>query len=99
MPDDYRYELINECLEKIAECESDSELEEAPYNVEPPTYTYDLLQWLASHVHRPSFVDAYNEEMGRTENDIMGQIRDGYLMEWREVFELLVSALGKRVTE
>jgi hypothetical protein len=99
MPDDYRYELISECLKKIAECESDSELEETPYNVETPTYTYDLLQWLASHVYRPSFVDAYIEEIGRTEIDIMGQIRDGYFMELREVSELLISALAKRVTQ
>jgi len=99
MPDDYRYELINICLEKIAECDSEDELNDAPYNIEAPVYTYDLLQWLASDIHRPSFVDAHREEMGTTNNDIMGQIRDGYWMELQEVFVLLISALRKRGAE
>lgn len=94
MPDDYRYEMINECLDIIAECTNEDELEDAKWDRLPaPDYTHDLLQWLASHNARADFCDAYAEEMGQR-SDLIGQIRDGYSYELREVLELVVSALN-----
>lgn len=94
MPDDYRYEMIKECLDIIAECTDDDELEEARWNwLCAPDYTHDLLQWLASHNARAEFCDAYAEEMGHR-SDLIGQIRDGYSYELREVFDLVVGALN-----
>lgn len=94
MPDDYRYEMVNECLDIIAECSNEDDLEEARWNrLEAPCYTHDLLQWLSSHNCRVEFCDAYADEMGER-HDLVGQIRDGYTYELREVFDLVVSALN-----
>lgn len=94
MPDDYRYEMINECLDIIAECTNEDELEDAKWDrLSAPDYTVDLLQWVSSHIRRADFCDAYADEMGER-SDLIGQIRDGYTYELREVFELVVSALN-----
>lgn len=94
MPDDYRYEMINECLDIIADCTNEDQLENAKWDrLTALDYTYDLIQWLASHNARAVFCDAYAEEMGQR-SDLIGQIRDGYTYELREVFELVVSALN-----
>ncbi len=94
MPDDYRYEMINECLDIIAECTNEDELEEARWNrLEAPSYNYELFEWLSSNIGRVEFCDAYADEMGER-RDLIGQIIDGYTYELREVFDLVIGALN-----
>jgi hypothetical protein len=93
MPDDIRYEMINECLDAIAQCNDQDALDDRKYELSAPDYNSDLIQWFSSHNCRASFCDAYRDEMGASCRDIMGQIRDGYVYEIREVFDLLVAAL------
>lgn len=94
MPDDYRYKMIRECLDIIAECTNEDELEDAKWDrLSAPDYTHDLLHWLASHNCRAEFCDVYADEMGQR-SDLIGQIVDGYSYELREVFDLVVGALN-----
>ena len=95
MPEDYRHEMINECLDIIAECTNEDQLENAKWDgLTAPDYTYDLIQWLASHNARAVFCDESKQEIGDA-GDLIGQIRDGYVYEIREVFDLVVSALNR----
>lgn len=93
MPDDMRYKMINECLDAIAECNDQDALDDRKYELRAPDYKSDLIHWLSSHNCRHNFCDAYRNEMGASCTDMMGQIRDGYLYELQEVFDLLVAAL------
>lgn len=98
MPDDYRYKMIKEVIDMLSECADEIDQKESVFDkfydrFYAPDYTYDLLQWLASYNARADFCDAYADEMGER-SDLIGQIRDGYTYELREVFELVVSALN-----
>lgn len=95
MPEDYRHEMINECLDIIAECTNEDQLENAKLDrLTAPDYTSDLIQWLASHNARAVFCDESKQEIGDA-GDLIGQISDGYIYELREVFDLVVSALNR----
>ncbi len=94
MPDDYRYEMINECLDIIADCTNEDDLEEARWNrLEAPSYNHELFKWLSSYIGRVEFCDAYADEMGHR-SDLISQIIDGYIYELREVFDLVIGALN-----
>ena len=99
MPDDIRYEMINECLDVIADCTDADELEDRKYDLNASDNNNDLLQWLASHNCRANFCDAYRHEMGESCTDIMGQIRNGCLYEVQEVFGLLIDAFTAHLEE
>lgn len=89
MPDDWRYQMLDTALYAIAEGND-------PDEVEPPVYTHDLLQWLASHLDRVGYVDEAMSEagvIGTPEQNITTFIAWGWLAEFREVYELTLAAL------
>lgn len=65
LPDDWRYEFIEEALEAIAE-ERDGE------DAEPSIYNHELLAWLSSHGWRPGYCDEAAREFGDTEGERNG---------------------------
>lgn len=107
LPDDHRYQMIAECLSAISEADGAEALSDAAYDLTAPDYTHELLEWLASSNHRHCFCDAYREEFLGVDPgvaapegyDFMGIIRDGYLYEMREVYDLVLHALRARLDD
>ncbi len=92
LPDDYRYEFIPIILEKISDWDDD--IDELVNELEPDIYNYDLIQWLGSHPDRVGYVNEAVSEFGHAD-DIMGDIRNGQLLEIQEVFYSVVESLTK----
>lgn len=104
-PDDWRYESIVSALDRIGELDDDApeyELDEAGTewadgNVD--VYTGRRLQWLASHLSRPGYVDEGVAELGGDELDTTERIGLGQYMESREIFGNVLEALRDRLAE
>src|SRR5690606_7899726 len=72
MPDDYRYEMVREAIDTIAELDADADENVARdrlAEVEPPIYTTELTAWLASRADRYVYCDEAAEEYG---GDVVG---------------------------
>jgi hypothetical protein len=99
LPDDWRYNVIQDALLWIADSDDpeDSAGEFADGAVD--VYTGARLAWLASNLTRPGYVDEAREEFGAdTDSDITEQIGLGQYMEASEVYGLVLQAL-ETVTE
>lgn len=88
LPDDWRYELIRQALDYLAEGNDPDD-----FNPEPPVYNSELLRWLGSHGWRPGYCDQYDEEFGATEGSMMDRIGRGWCMEATEVYILVCNYL------
>jgi len=98
MPDDYRYEMVWEALDTIAELDADADENVARdrfAEVEPPIYTTELTAWLASRADRYVYCDEAAEEYGGDmAGDIMLRLLAlGWLAEFREVAESVLTTL------
>lgn len=85
LPDDWRYTMILDALNALAEA-GDSELDDV--TIEPPIYTHELLAWLASNGERVAICDEAAVEYGRSEDGILADISQGY---WHEQSQVLYS--------
>lgn len=81
-PDDWRYTLIREALEIIAE---DDDPEARADEWKPSIYRHQLADWLGSHAYRFAYVDEAREVYGPAAN-IAQDIERGQLAEWHEVY-------------
>jgi hypothetical protein len=89
MPDDWRYELIQDALGAIEDGADEDRLDlDGLY-----PYTADRLDWLASHLDRPGYCDEAAEDMGGPPGDILAFVAWGMDRELREVFGLVRSKL------
>ena len=92
LPDDHRYEFIEEALRAIVDhgC-----IEDARESLEPNIYTGELTQWLASNIARHEYTDRVLEygPPSSTANLLMA----AQLEEKHETFDLVVEALHKRM--
>lgn len=96
LPDDYRYEFIEEALDAIAECEGPAD----EIQLEADIYTHYLLKWLASRSDRYSFVDDAVADYGVPEPfDTIKVIAWGQLREKEEVLYSVISSLEARLEE
>jgi hypothetical protein len=84
MPDDWRYEFIQDALAAI---EDGIDLD----GLYP--YTADRLNWLASHLDRPGYCDEAADDAGRPPADILAFVAWGMDREMREVFGLVRTRL------
>jgi len=75
MPDDWRYEMIQDALTELAESD-----EPDAWNIEPPIYTFDLLKWLSSNLNRVAYCDDAAGEFGAV-SGIVGTVSLGYTEE------------------
>jgi hypothetical protein len=92
LPDDHRYRFIVESLSALAAGDDSGE------TVEPDVYTSELTGWLHSRTDRYAYCDQAVEEGYGFENTVT-LLTNGQLMEKREVFELVKSALEDRADE
>src|SRR5881394_1069495 len=89
MPDDWRYEFIQDALNAIEDGADEDRLDlDALY-----PYTADRLAWLASHLDRPGYCDAAAEEAGGPPADVLAFVAWGMDRELREVLDLVRSKL------
>lgn len=81
-PDDYKYEYIEDALEKLYQYEDADEID-----IEADAYNSDLFAWVASHSDRTSYADDALKEFGAT--SIIEAISYGQEFERREVLILV----------
>lgn len=93
LPDDFRYEIIHDCLEAISNEEQDC--------LEPESRNHVLIDWLGSYGYRPDYCNEamadyleYNGDL-----DIMSIIQAGYRLEQSEVMALIESYLNDLTEE
>ena len=96
LPDDWRYEVIRDAFEFIAEADDpdDGEGEFADSAVD--VYTGARFAWLSSHLSRQGYVDEAADEFGSREagHSIADEIGLGQYMEAREVYGLVMQGLA-----
>jgi hypothetical protein len=89
MPDDWRYEFIQDALGALADGADEDRIDlDGLY-----PYTADRLDWLASHLDRPAYCDEAAEDMGGPPAEILALVAWGMDRELREVFDLVRSRL------
>jgi hypothetical protein len=89
MPDDWRYEFIQDALSAIEDGADEDRLDlDALY-----PYTADRLGWLASHLDRPGYCDEAAADAGGPPADILALVAWGMDRELREVFDLVRAKL------
>ncbi len=84
--DDYKYEYINEALDRFFEEDDPDVVFE---NIEADVYNYDLLTWVASHGERPGYVDEATQEIGHSDLGMIGDLMLGQIREKDEVFGII----------
>ena len=94
MPDDHRYEMIEEACDALADHDDE---DEARDSLEADVYTSELTAWLHSRVDRTGYVDEALEEYGGEVKGISDAIALGQMKEKEEVFGLVVEALTELV--
>lgn len=99
-PDDWRYELLVEALDILADADGDEDAaRERADEAEAPVYNADRLRWLASHLWRASYCDEACEEFGSKESNTLDRIAYGYLYEFRRVFSVALEACTAEADE
>lgn len=99
-PDDFKYEMVVDTLEALAEGQDPDES-----NLEADIYNSDLLRWLASHLERSGYVDeavvefGHASERGSHGGGVIGDIAQGQWYEKDEVWRLVVDSLKERLEE
>ena len=98
MPDDWRYETIEDALSTIAE--SDNNLDEGDHEFadDADIYNADLLKWVGSHGSRGGYVDDALTEFGPA-RDFYHSLQLGQYTERLEVYTSVLSYLTERVEE
>ncbi len=93
MPDDQRYEFIEDAIDALADNEDE---EYARYEAEEADiYTSDLLKWVSSLLSRGDYVDEAIEEYGYPEEGFVRALQYGQSFEKREVFDLVLRELER----
>jgi hypothetical protein len=89
MPDDWRYEFIQDSLSALEdEADEDGIDLDGLY-----PYTADRLDWLTSHLDRPAYCDEVARDLGAAPAEILAFVVLGMDRELREVFALVRSKL------
>ena len=102
MPDDWRYEFIENAVDKIAEADddaSDDDISELEYELEADVYTSDLTGWLHSRADRLGWLDDAKEECGGGFDSAFNLLSAGQLMEKQEVFRLVLDSLRELASD
>jgi hypothetical protein len=95
MPDDWRYEFIQDALSAIEDGSDEDGIDLDGLH----PYTSDRLGWLASHLDRPGYCDEAAAEAGGPPADILALVAWGMDRELREVFDLVRSRLEETAEE
>lgn len=90
MPDDWRFEFIENALAAIENDDEDFPDIDSLY-----PYTHDRLAWLSSRLDRYSYCDQAAKELGAATGSIMNAIAQGMYFEMSEVKGLLEAYLSE----
>lgn len=96
LPDDYKYDYIWNALEAITQYDDPQDAES---DIEADPYTFDLLEWLRSHLDRPGMVDEAVEEFGHSEQGIVGDVMLGQWSEKTSVFRTVLNDVEELAEE
>lgn len=104
LPEDWRYDCIHSALSHIADAGADDadDLDDAAHEFADghvDVYTAGRLQWLASNLNRPAYVDDAVEQMGASDLDTTERIGLGQYVESLEVFESVRQSLADRMDD
>lgn len=98
MPDDWRYEMLVEALDILADSEDEDYALERIGEAEAPVYSSERTRWLSSHLWRASYCDEACEEYGADSGvTTLDRIAFGYLYELRRVFDVALEACKAEV--
>lgn len=92
LPDDYKYEYTVRALDWLSEGNDPDGPE-----LETDVYNSQLLEWLASHLERPGYVDEMVADTGHSDSGIIGDIGLGQLREREDVYWRVLEALRERL--
>lgn len=106
MPEDKKYSMIGECLEKLAEQLDDAaedfdnvdsgEIADSLIDI----YNYDRILWLASHLERAYYCDdAQSDGMVDSETSMFDRLGMGQYMEYREILDILKCEIQEQYDE
>ena len=97
MPDDWRYRMISDALDILADRKDDDGYHESLDN-DVSIYNSDRTAWLASHLDRAGYVDDAIDEYGwDKERGIFGALGIGEYKEREEVLYLIKAALEELI--
>ena len=101
LPDDWRYETVQDALGWIHDNDADEDADAHEFADQAvDTYTGSRLAWLSSHLNRPNYVDEAVSEFGAaTDFSVVDAIGQGQYMEALEVFGSVVDSLRERVED
>lgn len=86
MPDDWRYEFIQDALNAIEDGADEDRIDDLD-SLYP--YTADRLRWLASNLNRPGYCDEAISDMGEAPKEILSFVAWGMARELSEVYHLV----------
>jgi hypothetical protein len=94
LPDDWRYNVIQDALEAIAESDDPEDAAGEFADSAVDVYTHARLKWLASNLNRAAYCDEAAQEFGAEGSpDIISMIGLGQYYEASEVYGLVLRAL------
>ena len=102
LADDWRYEFIENAVDKISEADddaSDDDLSDLEYELEADVYTSDLTGWLHSRADRLGWLDQATEESGGEFDSAFNLLSAGQLLEKQEVFRLVLDSLRELASD
>jgi hypothetical protein len=91
-PDDFRYAVLVEVLDVIAES---TDPDEAGFELEADILTADLVAWLGSG-DRHGYVDEAVAELGHGDLGVIGDLMAGQALEKREIYAAVLGFLETR---
>lgn len=100
MPDDLKYKMIGECVEKLYEALQDDsenfdsvdigEIADSLVDI----YNWDRLKWVSSHLTRAYYCDdAQSEGLLSSDADMFQRLGMGQYMEYSEILNFITSKL------
>jgi len=94
MPDDYKYQFVQDALQAIADS-SEGEEHRAIAELEAEHRNSELLAWLGSNLSRSSYVDDEAVgQFGHSDGGIFGDIQRGMQCELEEVANSVLESLN-----
>lgn len=103
LPDDWRYDKIQDAFGAIHDASEDADTTEVGDEFADgavDAYTHARLQWLASNLNRPGYCDEAREEgLIGEDSDLVQQIGMGQYMEAREIWGAVLEALCEHVSD
>lgn len=94
LPDDFKYQTVVDVLDALYEEQDPDEL-----NLEADVYNSDLIAWFASHGERAGLVDEAVEQLGHSDQGVIGDISQGQWYEKDQIAHMVVDVLKEHMDD